>query len=282
MNMNIKNSNLSSYQNPEGTLRDRLAARTDMRLSMFPWKHVKGATVLDLGCNNGYFTREAMKRGAKRAVGVDRSDCIIGARELAKEENIAAEFWQVSLDSKEFRRHCPKFDIVFLLSVITHLQDKEDFLDWLESKIGYQLVFESNHGESNKKHIDLVTKHIHFNKCRYIGRSDIPEKPHHLWVLTRDPLDAKYPDIEKLPIEWVQLDNIVDISEEYLVDQKNQYDLKSDKFAALKEDIRKRGMREPMVCRQKKDGKYYSLQGAHRYFVAKQLGYKDVPCKVLR
>ena len=102
-------NNLSSYQNPEGTLQDRLAPRTDMkkRLAMLSSGLFAGKTVLDIGCNNGYFVREALKRGAKRAVGVDVSDCITGARELAKQEGVNAEFWQTSADSKEFRRFCP-------------------------------------------------------------------------------------------------------------------------------------------------------------------------------
>jgi len=96
---------LSSYQNPEGKLQDRLAPRTDLRLSMIVprWFHKK--TVLDIGCNNGYFTRLAMKSGATRAVGVDKSDCIEGARELAKEEGVGAEFWQLDVESKEFQSH---------------------------------------------------------------------------------------------------------------------------------------------------------------------------------
>lgn len=275
-------NNLSSYQDPEGTLKDRLAPRTDMRKDMFNWDWVKGLTVLDIGCNNGYFTREAMKHGAARAVGVDKSDAILGARELAKEEGVDAEFWQTNLDSPEFRRYCPRFDVVFLLSVITHVRDKEEFLDWLDDRIKYRLIFESNHGEPNKKHIELVRKHIYFENCQYLGPSDIPEKPHYMWLLTKHPLEKKYPSISLLPIEFVPIDKIVDIPEDYVTDQKNQYDLKSDKFKALMADIKERGIRDPLVVRQKRDHLFYSVQGAHRYWAAKLLGYKDVPCRVMR
>ena len=145
----------------------------------------------------------------------------------------------------------------------------------------YQLIFESNHGESNKKHIELVMKHINFKKCQYLGPSDIPEKPHHLWVLTKDPLESKYPGIEDLPIEWISLDKI-EITEETLMDQKNPYPSDSDRFRDLMHDIKERGIREPLVVRQKRGGLFYSFQGAHRYLAAKQLGYKEVPCRVLR
>lgn len=276
------NSNLSSYQNPEGLLKDRLAPRTDKRLSMIPWKQIQNSTVLDIGCNNGYFVREAMKRGAVKAVGVDKSNCIIGARELAKEEGVNAEFWQVNIDSKEFRRHCPKFDVVFLLSVLTHLKDKEDFLDWLDDRINYQLIFESNHGESNKNHIDLVRKHIHFNKCQYLGLSDIPEKPHHLWVLTKDPFASKYPEHMALPVEFIPIEKIVGITESFVLKQDNKYNIYSEKFNLLKEDIKKRRIREPIVVKKSKHGTYSCFQGSHRYWVAKQLGYKSIPCRVIK
>ena len=92
------NDKLSSYQNAEGTLKDDLAPRVLVknRLRLIDWNLFKDKTVIDLGCNNGLFVREALKHGAKRAVGVDSSDCIIGARELAKQEGLNAEFWQTS------------------------------------------------------------------------------------------------------------------------------------------------------------------------------------------
>src|SRR3990167_8937666 len=176
---------LSSYQNPEGLLQDRLVPRTDFRLSMFDPEWFKNKTVLDLGCNNGYFTRLAMKSGAKRAVGVDISSCIEGARELAKQEGLNCEFWQLNMEDKEFMRFCPKFDVVLLLSALAKVKDKERFLTWLDSVVQGRLIFESNHGEVHKKDIFLVADHLYFKEVVYLGPSEIPEKPHHLWDCQR-------------------------------------------------------------------------------------------------
>lgn len=272
---------LSSYQNPEGQLKDRLAPRTDLRLKLVNPKWFENKTVLDIGCNNGYFTRLAMKSGATRAVGVDKSDCIDGARLLAEKEGVKAEFWQLDVESKEFQRHCPRFDIVILFSCITKLKDKEAFLDWLDGRVKYLVLFESNHGEENKKHIELLKKHIHFENVEYLGASDIPSKPHYMWICTKSSHEIRYPFLENTPIEFIKLDEIKNWNEENVVSQKRQYGLDSPEFLALKEDIKKRGIREPLLI-QWYNKEYNGFNGIHRYFAASQLGYKYVPCKIIR
>lgn len=278
--MNLEN--LSSYQNPEGKLRDRLAPRTDIRKGMINWGFISGKSVLDLGCNNGYFTREVMRQGARQAVGVDESNAVVAARELAEKEGVKAEFWQADLDSKEFRRFCPVFDVVLLLSVLTHVRDKEEFLDWLDGHVRSTLVFESNHGEKNKAHIELIQKHMHFENIEYLGPSDVPEKPHYLWICRKWSHEMRYPFLPSLPVEFIPIDKIIGWDEKTILNQKGGYGVESDRFKFLLEDIRKRGIRDPIILQDEKDGYYKGFQGAHRYLAAKQLGYKDVPCKVMR
>ena len=271
---------LSSYQNPDGLLKDRLVPRTDMRLSMFRPEWFEGKTVLDLGCNNGYFTRFAMASGAKRAVGVDISDCIIGARELSK--GTGAEFWQLNMESKEFMRFCPHFDVVLLLSSLAKVKDKDRFLDWLDGIVKGRLIFESNHGEVHKKDIDLVRKHIYFKYVNYLGPSEVPEKPHYLCDCQRIDHTKRYGVIASSPMCFVPIDKITGWSEENLLQQKTRYSLESDEFKKLKQDIKERGLRDYLVVNGKPDGTYEGFQGSHRYLACKQLGYKYVPCKVLQ
>ena len=274
---------LSSYQNPEGLLSDRLAPRTSKRLENTTWLDiVKKRSVLDLGCNNGYWTREAMKRGARRAVGVDESLAVEGARQLSAEEGVKAEFWQMDLDSPEFRRFCPQFEVVLLLSVLTHVKDKEEFLQWLDGICTYALVFESNHGEKNKAHIELVKKYFWLDSITEFGATDVPEKPHYLWVCRKKNHDIRYPVLAAQPVEFISVDKIIGWDEQSILRQETKYDIHSPEFQKLKDDIKKRGIREPLGLEDEKDGYYKGFQGAHRYLAAKQLGYKSVPCKVLR
>lgn len=274
---------LSSYQNPEGQLKDRLAPRTPKRLENLDWLSiVQKRTVLDLGCNNGFFTREAMRRGARRSIGVDESNAVIGARALAEKENVKAEFWQADLDSKEFRRFCPKFEVVFLLSVLTHVRDKEEFLDWLDGICTYALVFESNHGERNKEHIELIKKHMWFESIEYYGATDIPEKPHYLWVCRKHNHALRYPVIADLPVEFIPVDKIIGWDEQTILKQDTTYDIHSEHFKKLLADVKQRGIRTPLTLEDEKDGLYKGFQGGHRFVAAKMLGYKNIPCRVMR
>ena len=271
---------LSSYQNPDGLLQDRLVPRTDMRLPMFNPEWFRNRTVLDLGCNNGYFTRFAMASGAKRAVGVDISDCITGARELSK--GTGAEFWQLNMESREFMRFCPPFDVVLLLSSLAKIKDKDRFLDWLDGIVKGRLIFESNHGEVHKKDIDLVRKHIYFKYVNYLGPSEIPEKPHYLWDCQRIDHTKRFGVIASSPMSFVPIDKITGWDERTILYQETQYSVKSEEFKALKQDIKARGLRDYLVVNGRPDGTYEGFQGGHRYLACKQLGYKYVPCKVLQ
>ena len=271
---------LSSYQNPEGKLKDRLVPRTDLRLSMVKPEWFYHKTVLDIGCNNGYFTRLAKRHGAYRAVGVDKSDCIEGAKELAKGEKVKVEFWQADVESLEFQRFCPRFDVVILFSCLTKLKDKEKFLDWLDGRVKYQVIFESNHGEENKKHIELLKKHMYFQKIEYLGQSDIPSKPHHMWLCTKPTHEARYPMLDHAPIEFLSLDEIKGWTENKIFEQKTSYSLDSPLQRELVDDIKKRGIRDPLIIQHYR-GEYLGFNGIHRYFAAKELGYKSVPCRVI-
>lgn len=272
---------LSSYQHPEGLLKDRLAPRTEMRLPMFDpeWFHNK--TVLDLGCNSGYFTRLAIKSGAKRAVGVDIGACIEGARLLAEQEGVACEFWQLNMEDEVFQRFCPKFDVVLLLSSLAKMKDKERFLKWLDTVVQGRLIFESNHGEVHKKDIELVQKHIYFKYVNSLGASEIPEKPHYLWDCQKIDHTKRYGIIASAPLEFIPIDSIIGWGEREILRQKTKYDINGEEFARLKEDIRVNGLKEPLVVNYK-DGIHEGFQGGHRYWACKQLGYRYVPCKVVR
>lgn len=274
--------NLSSYQNPQGKLRDRLVPRTDFRLGMLNPEWLQNRTVLDIGCNNGYFTRYAMKCGARRAVGVDIGSCILGARELAKEEGVNAEFWQLDVESKEFMRYCPRFEVVILFSALAKVKNKDAFLDFLSDRTMYMLLFESNHGEVHKQDIELVKKHFFFSELEYLGPSEIPEKPHYMWKGVRSAEYVRYREIQNIPIEFVPLNKITGWDENSMMNQKGAYSVSSEDFKFLVEDIKNRGIKEPLIVQEHADKSITGFQGSHRYMAAKVLQYKEVPCRVLR
>jgi len=274
---------LSSYQNPEGKLQDRLVPRTNMRLPMFRFGWFNKRSVLDIGCNNGYFTRLAMKSGAKRAIGIDIGDCIEGAKELAIKEGVPkCEFWKMNVEDPIFQKFCPKFDVVLLLSAFAKIKDKEKFLNWLDGIVTERLVFESNHGEVHKQDIELIKKHIYFKEIEYLGPSEIPEKPHYLWNCLKVDHTKRFGIIASAPFEFVPIDKITGWDEHSIMKQKTRYRLDSEEFLNLKRDIKEKGLKEHLVVNKRPNGDYEGFQGSHRYFACKQLGYKYVPCKVLQ
>lgn len=88
---------------------------------------LKGLSVLDIGCNEGFFCGEALKQGARRVVGIDMNN---GFLERARKRFPEAEFrhgsWWDLPDEK--------FDVIFFLSAI-HYEPRQRAL--LEKLAGH-------------------------------------------------------------------------------------------------------------------------------------------------
>jgi tRNA (mo5U34)-methyltransferase len=86
-------------------------------------KTFSGLSVLDVGCNAGYFTLQSKLRGAKKVVGTDFISSFI---EQAKG---AAKVWGVNIDYHLIDVHniqylVPgKFDIVWFCGILYHLEN---------------------------------------------------------------------------------------------------------------------------------------------------------------
>jgi 2-polyprenyl-3-methyl-5-hydroxy-6-metoxy-1,4-benzoquinol methylase len=78
---------------------------------------ISGKSVLDLACGEGFYSREFMRQGATRVVGVDSSPAMISlARTAERAEPLGAEY--VVADVQELE-HGEQFDLVvaaFLLN----------------------------------------------------------------------------------------------------------------------------------------------------------------------
>jgi tRNA (mo5U34)-methyltransferase len=102
-----------------------------------------GRTVLDIGCNAGFYSLEMKRRGAARVVGID-SD----ARYLAQ-ARFAAEVCGLDLDLRQMSVYDvgalgERFDIVLFLGVLYHLRYPLFALDLIHDTVaGDRLVFQS-------------------------------------------------------------------------------------------------------------------------------------------
>ena len=119
-----------------------------------------GKTVLDIGCNAGFYSIEMKRRGAERVVGIDFDlDYLAQAQFAAKVCNVTIEFQQLSV--YDVATLGEKFDIVLFLGVLYHLRHPLLALDLIHEHVAKQLfVFQSM--QRGSEQIDDVKGDYHF------------------------------------------------------------------------------------------------------------------------
>jgi tRNA (mo5U34)-methyltransferase len=115
------------------------------------WRHfasaipadLTGKTVLDIGCNGGFYSMEMKRRGAARVVGIDfDEDYLAQARFAAEVEGLDIEFRQMSV--YDVASLGERFDVVFFIGVLYHLRHPLLALDLIHEHVTRDLmVFQS-------------------------------------------------------------------------------------------------------------------------------------------
>ena len=101
-----------------------------------------GATVLDVGCNGGFYSIEMKKRGAHRVVGIDVDDRYLNqARFAAETLGLDIEIEKCSV--YEADKLAGQFDFVLFMGVFYHLRYPLLALDSLIKKVAGKLVFQT-------------------------------------------------------------------------------------------------------------------------------------------
>jgi tRNA (mo5U34)-methyltransferase len=102
-----------------------------------------GRTVLDVGCNGGFYSIEMKRRGADRVVGVDWDERYLAqARFAAEVSGTAIEFHRLSV--YDIATLGERFDIVLFMGVLYHLRHPLLALDLLHAHATRDLlVFQS-------------------------------------------------------------------------------------------------------------------------------------------
>ena len=104
-----------------------------------------GKSVLDIGCNAGFYSMEMKKRGAARVLGVDWDDGYLAqARFAAEVTGLDIEFRKLSV--YDVGSLGERFDVVFFLGVLYHLRHPLLALDLIHEHAARDLlVFQSMH-----------------------------------------------------------------------------------------------------------------------------------------
>lgn len=106
-------------------------------------KDLTGKTVLDIGCNAGFYSIEMKRRGAERVLGIDSDEVYLEqARYAAKVLNADVEFRNMSV--YDVGSIGEKFDVVIFMGVLYHLRHPLLALDILyDSVVKDLLIFQS-------------------------------------------------------------------------------------------------------------------------------------------
>ena len=143
------------------------------------WKHIapalpddlSGATVLDIGCNGGFYAIEMKRRGASRVLGIDVDDRYLDqARFAASTLGFDIEFQKRSVYDVD--QIAGKFDIVFFMGVLYHLRYPLYALDRVVQKVGEQLVFQTMIRGSEQPHD--TRENYHFWNKEIFGEASFP------------------------------------------------------------------------------------------------------------
>jgi tRNA (mo5U34)-methyltransferase len=141
------------------------------------WRHfanaiphdLTGKSVLDIGCNAGFYSMEMKRRGAARVLGLDTDpDYLAQARFAAEVRQLDIEFRRMSV--YDVGALGETFDVVLFLGVLYHLRHPLLALDLIREHVaGDLLVFQSM--QRGSKDIDPLKPNYDF------WTTDVFEKP---------------------------------------------------------------------------------------------------------
>jgi tRNA (mo5U34)-methyltransferase len=131
-----------------------------------------GRTVLDIGCNAGFYSLEMKRRGASRVLGIDFDSTYLDqARFAAKLSGFEIEFQEMSVyDVAKLRE---KFDIVLFMGVLYHLRHPLLALDLIrEHVVGDTMIFQSM--QRGSKDVAPVQSDYSFWEAEPFGQPGYP------------------------------------------------------------------------------------------------------------
>ena len=135
---------------------------------------LSGRTVLDIGCNAGFYSMEMKRRGAERVLGIDSDDRYLAQASLAAEA--------LGYDNIEFRNLSvydigalgEKFDVVIFMGVLYHLRHPLLALDLIHSHVaGDLLLFQSM--QRGSREVMRLEEDYDFNETEHFFESGYPK-----------------------------------------------------------------------------------------------------------
>jgi tRNA (mo5U34)-methyltransferase len=167
------NINLRGVQTaPDHFLGDYPTAHWQTFENVVPWD-LRGRTVLDIGCNGGYFALRMWERGAARIVGIDSDERYLAQARFAAHV-LGAEIEFRRLTVYEVAKLGERFDLVLFMGVLYHLRHPLLALDLLhEHVVADLMLFQTMLRGSDRA--DSVEADYPFDERRVFDRADFPK-----------------------------------------------------------------------------------------------------------
>jgi tRNA (mo5U34)-methyltransferase len=133
---------------------------------------LSGKTVLDIGCNAGFYSIELKRRGARRVVGIDSDEHYLAqARFAAEISGVDLELRELSVYDVGTLRD--RFDIVLFLGVFYHLRHPLLALDLIHEHVARDLfIFQSMQRGSSE--IEALEEDYPFGEVEVFDRPGFP------------------------------------------------------------------------------------------------------------
>jgi tRNA (mo5U34)-methyltransferase len=161
-------------------------------------KDLTGKTVLDIGCNAGFYSLEMKRRGAARVMGIDSDERYLAqARYAAGVLNADIEFRNMSV--YDVAGIGEKFDVVIFMGVLYHLRHPLLALDLIyENVVKDLLIFQSMQRGSDK--LEAIKSDYDFWDTSIFDSPEFPrmyfiehnysEDPTNWWIPNRSCMEA--------------------------------------------------------------------------------------------
>jgi len=105
-------------------------------------KDLRGKTVLDIGCNAGFYSIEMKRRGAERVVAIDSDDVYLAQARLAAQVH-GADIELRRMSVYDVGQLGERFDLVLFLGVLYHLRHPLLALDTIRERVaGGTMLFQ--------------------------------------------------------------------------------------------------------------------------------------------
>jgi tRNA (mo5U34)-methyltransferase len=137
-------------------------------------KDLSGKSVLDIGCNAGFYSIEMKRRGADRVLGIDSDERYLAQARLATETLGFGDIEFAKLDVYDVAAIGEKFDLVILMGVLYHLRHPLLALDLVREHVAKDLMlFQSM--QRGSKHVLALDDDYEFGETNIFFETSFPK-----------------------------------------------------------------------------------------------------------